>query len=357
MSRPRAQYLIPGFAYRNSLAKVFGGPGSTKSFLILDAALSLATGTPWFGQQMPQMRVDYVMAEGEAVNVARTEAWFHDRGVDPAVGLGWFRAIPQGVLLTDAGIAEYLEQVRAAQPALIILDTKNRMMAGEENSASDVAVMVRAMDQLRQAGGQDGSGATVVLIDHTGLMDPTRGRGSNAVEAAMDTEIRVARQDDGSIVAEVTRDKAAEVGRQWTYRLASVDLGGSDGGVWGGGNSDSDEQRPAVVRPVAAEQASPFLRDEAWWLIELPENLPVLPSNVAGNAARSIVRLLLAINGDDGLSKPQLVTQLGENRGQTFGRSTVYAAVAMLKKMGILEPITTSTVDLAEAYRPTRNGA
>jgi RecA-family ATPase len=42
-----------------------------------------------------------------------------------------------------------------------VLDTKNRMMVGDENSATDVAVMVRAMDELRTA-----AGACGVLVDH-----------------------------------------------------------------------------------------------------------------------------------------------------------------------------------------------
>lgn len=219
LDSPMPAWLVPGFLYRASTAKIYGPPGGTKSFLLLDLALSLATGRTWHGRALDRTRVHYVMAEGQAVNALRAQAWLTHHGLDRAELDGWFSAIPQGVMLTPEGLARYLPIVAGeAPPGLVVLDTKNRMMVGEENSASDVAVMVRAMDAIREA-----SGSTVCLVDHTGLADQTRGRGSNAVTAAMDTEILVAYADSVA-TARVTRDKAGQVGTEVSYELRAVEV-------------------------------------------------------------------------------------------------------------------------------------
>jgi hypothetical protein len=270
------EWLVRDFLYRASTAKVYGPPGGTKSFFLLDVALHLATGRRWQGRVLPRTHVHYVMAEGQAVNTLRTHGWLTHHDVDEAELKGWFTAIPQGVLLTPEGIESYLATVRAHQPGLIILDTKNRMMVGEENSASDVAVMIRAMDALREI-----SGACICLVDHTGILDQTRGRGSNAVTAAMDSEIRVGVTDDVA-TAEVTRDKAGVTGEKVSYRLLTIE----------DVPTPADIRKPAVCDPVevstvvsnpAADEAWKEWRDPALW--PLPLDVAELAAGGSGKTA------------------------------------------------------------------------
>lgn len=259
LDAPLPDYLVPKLLYRNGTAKVFGPPGSTKSFFVLDLALSLATATEWRGRTFPQSRVHYVMAEGQSINTSRTQAWLHLRGVDRSTARGWFHAIPQGVLLTEPGIAQYLVKVRAEQPDLIILDTKARMMVGDENLAADGAVMIRAVDMIREAAG----GACVLLVDHTGVHNTTRSRGSNVVLAAMDTEIRVD-YENGVAAAEVTRNKDGSEGYRVNYRLQAVpEL------------ARTDHEPPAVVVPCEAQEAVTLDAADRW-----NQDLPALPSDV-----------------------------------------------------------------------------
>lgn len=327
LDAPQPDYLVPGAFYTNSTAKVFGPPGGSKTFWLLDVALSLATGTAWRGHDLGQHRVHYIMAEGQGTNTARALAWFHHRGVDRAAGRGWFRAITEGVLLTPEGLAGYLDDVRADQPALIVLDTKNRMMVGEENSASDNAVLIRAMDELKRAAG----GACVVLVDHTGVGDTTRGRGSNAVEAAMDTEIRCTYDDQAKIgTAQVTRDKASEPGKQWSYRIERVEY------VPG---IRPDTPTPAV--PVSLDAAElvdrqPFGLGGEWWALDeaaVPEEITEL-SGKGKEAARDIFRLLRFVGGDRGLTADEIRSALKEGP-RTHHRSTVHAAFGMLDRAGV----------------------
>ena len=329
--------------YRDSIAKVYGAPGSTKSYLLLDLALHLAHGRPWFGHTLPRTRVHYLAAEGQAVNVARTWGWLHAHGVDRTEGRGWFDMIPSGVLLTEAGLEGYLERVTADGPGLVILDTKNAMMEGEENSASDVAVMVRAMRAIKNAA----DGACVVLVDHTGMSDESRGRGSNAVTAAMDTEIRVERdRDTGALRAEVTRDKAAEPGHHLDYRLSRIDgpVPGLRPGV----------PTPSYVRPLDERELTergPLAQRATWWDAGQPE----LPEEVAAlrgrgvEAARDIFRVARFVNDPDGMSRAQIIAALKEG-GRTHGTSSVDAALALLSRDGLLDKPTPSRYALPGRY-------
>jgi AAA domain len=202
--------------YRDSLSRMYGAPGSGKSFVALDLALSLAAGRFWAGRRLKAQRVIYVMAEGQAVNGDRMEAWMSKNNVTLEMLDGQFFAVPDAVMLTEIGVKQLVDWVAENQPTLVVLDTKNAMMVGEENSASDFAVMRRALDMIRKA-----AACCVLLVDHTGY-EGTRARGSSAGTAAMDTEIRVTMDDEqrpALITAEVTRDKAAEAGLSHAWHL------------------------------------------------------------------------------------------------------------------------------------------
>lgn len=202
--------------YKNSLARMYGAPGSGKSFVAMDMALSLAAGKFFIGHRLEKVPVVYVMAEGQAVNADRAEAWMTKHSVSDDDVEDTFFAVPDAIQLTETGVKPFIEVIRPVQPALVILDTKNAMMVGEENSASDFAVMRRAMDMIRKT-----SECCVMLVDHTGY-EGTRARGSSAATAGMDTEIRIEKDDSSRpslITAEVTRDKAAESGSKWSWHL------------------------------------------------------------------------------------------------------------------------------------------
>lgn len=218
LDAPPPDYLVPKMLYRDGLAVVFGAPGAAKSFLVLDIALCLSTGTPWRGRPIGRGKVHYVMAEGQATNTLRTLAWLHHRDVDRAELRGWFTPITEPVMLTDAGIVDYVLAVAADQPDMIILDTKNLMFAGKESQGDDYGAMLRVLHRLRAAAG----GCAIVLIDHSGLTDDGRTRGSNAQKGGVETEVRVV-DDNGIRRAEITRDKSGKVGATWHYRLHQVD--------------------------------------------------------------------------------------------------------------------------------------
>lgn len=323
LAAPQPTYLVPGLLYQDSLAVVFGPPGAAKTFFTLDLALSLAAGRPWRGEvAMPRTRVHYLMAEGQAVNVGRTLAWLTHHGV-PAERLdGWFDAFPEPLSLTPVGVADYLREVRQDRPGLIVLDTKHAMMEGDESKAADVKVMRDALTMIRQA-----TGACVLLVDHTGLADDTRARGSNSQKAMVATEIRIT-ESAGVRTAEVMRNTAGEVGETWSFALEQVPAAPRPPGT----------AVPVVPLPTSRREPAAALRG-AWWDVnrsELPEAVAAL-AGVSGEAACDIFRVLVEANDQDGLTVAQIVGLLRDGP-RKHSRSTVYNAVGRLGELGVILP-------------------
>ena len=334
--RPRANYLVPKMLYRNGLAVVFGAPGSGKSFFVLDVGLSFAAGKSWRGQRITAAdggrgMVHYVMAEGEDANNLRMDAWLYHHGLTDDDIEDTFRTIPAAVMLTEAGIREYLPYVEDDKPDLIVLDTKNLMFAGRESQGEDYGAMLRILHKLQVAAG----GCTIVLIDHSGLGDPTRPRGNNAQVGGVDTEIMVT-EDHGLRTAEVTKDRSAELGTRWHYRLHQIDE------VPRGAFIDP----PAV--PVEAEPDSGPLRPILGWpMLRVSDDLVAAVRAVRNGkgkeAAADVVRLLVGLGHDDeGQTATQVVSMIGKECPRNYAGSTIKGAIATLRDAGVIESIGTA---------------
>jgi hypothetical protein len=114
------------------------------------------------------------------------------------------RFLPDAVnLIDERAVSSLLADIADMDlpPALIVLDTLARCLAGaDENSAQDVGRAVAAIDRIRAA-----TGATVLLIHHTGKNGDAE-RGSSALRGAADTMLAVS-NDDGLIRVECAKQK------------------------------------------------------------------------------------------------------------------------------------------------------
>ena len=68
-------WLIKPFLESNSLAVMFGDPAAGKSFMAIDMACSIVTGTTWHGQRVKQGAVFYIAGEGLNNIRKRFRAW------------------------------------------------------------------------------------------------------------------------------------------------------------------------------------------------------------------------------------------------------------------------------------------
>lgn len=345
--RPRAHYLVPKMLYRNGLAVIFGAPGCGKSFFALDVALSFASGKPWRGHRITAAdggrgMVHYVMAEGEDANNLRIDAWLYHHDITDDDIEDAFRSIPAAVMLTEAGIREYLPYVEADQPDLIVLDTKNLMFAGRESQGEDYGAMLRILHKLQVAAG----GCTIILIDHSGLGDLSRPRGNNAQVGGVDTEIMVT-EDHGLRTAEVTKDRSAELGTRWHYRLHQIDE------VARGPFID-----PPAVPVEAAPDSGPLRPRIGWPMLRVGDELSAVIRQAEGkgkDAAADVVRLLVGLGRDEeGQTVASIISMITKECPREFGKSTIRGAVGTLRTAGVIESIGTAAAPkyvIVEAWR------
>lgn len=188
-------WLIHEAIPAQSLIQIFGREGHGKTFVTLDMALRIASGTPWMGDRgVRRGKAIYVAGEGITGLKKRVGAWMHHNAVD-ASHLRDFWVVPEPVQLGDethvGGIVRSIKAVTGSSACdLIVFDTQARCTAGiDENSAEEMGVVVEALDWLRLT-----TGAAIMLIHHSPY-NVERGRGSSVVPGALDTVIGVAKRD------------------------------------------------------------------------------------------------------------------------------------------------------------------
>lgn len=185
---PESSYLIKTILPARGIGQVFGEPNVGKSFLLIDIAMHLASGTPWLGKKTKKVCVLYIAAEGLGGLSGRMLAWTRRHGIVP--DLLFVR--PYSAQLTVQGAAAALAEKIAGlpiSPKLVILDTLAANFGpGNENDAQDMAT---AMNGLRYLAGDWLS----LCVHHSGHADKTRSRGHSSLYAALDIEMKVSRDD------------------------------------------------------------------------------------------------------------------------------------------------------------------
>jgi 5S rRNA maturation endonuclease (ribonuclease M5) len=206
--------LVKGWLDLNSLAVLYGRSGGGKSFIAIDLALCIVTGTWWKGHKVRKGTVLYVVAEGATGIADRQTAWqHHNRHHPDPDGIYW---LPRPVNLLDVVAAEALIQVAAElQPVLVVIDTLARSMSGgDENAGKDMSRVIEAADRIKIA-----TGACVLVVHHSGK-DETRGpRGWSGLKGALDTELELLSADNILILSTTKQKDDAE---QQPLRLTMV---------------------------------------------------------------------------------------------------------------------------------------
>lgn len=209
-SLPPPKWLVPGVLTEGSLAAIYGAPESGKSFLAVDMSMAIAGGIDWHGRQVEHGGVLYIAAEGAPGLGKRFRAWKMDRCAQGRkFDLHLMRDDLNLAAEKDGGVRAFVEAVTEGLGPLrlVVIDTLNQTAAGaDENSAKDMGRYIASMKRLR-----DATGATVVVVHHSGK-DLSKGmRGSTALLGAMDTTVEVERDNDGrSIRVTVKKQKDAE---------------------------------------------------------------------------------------------------------------------------------------------------
>jgi hypothetical protein len=217
-------WLIEDYIEADSLAQVFGDPGSGKSFVAIDLACCVATGTAWHGHDVMQGAVFYIAGEGHNGLARRLKAW--EIGTGASLDGAPLYKSQRAAMLYDASeaaiVAEAIESLakEAGKPSMIIIDTLARNMGGDENSTEDMNSFIAHLDlYFRQKWN-----CCVVIVHHSGAMDKDRSRGSTALRGAMDAEYKVEILPSGHVQLTGKKMKDAEIPKPLTFSLTQVDL-------------------------------------------------------------------------------------------------------------------------------------
>ena len=221
MTTPK--WLVDGMIEEDALSMVFGKSGSGKTFVTLDIALCVATGQAYHGRAVASGPVIFVAGEGHAGYARRVAAWKTAKDVD-LDGVPFFKS-NSTILLNDEDKGEpLLDELREmakeiGQPKLIVLDTLDRTIMGDDSSGEDISLYLNVCDKLREE-----FNATVMIVQHVGHQHTERARGSTRLRGRMDCEYRVEGWGDTKIILTPTKMKDAEEPEPMTFLKVSVPL-------------------------------------------------------------------------------------------------------------------------------------
>lgn len=202
--------IIKGYLPANALGVVYGASGSFKSFHTLSWAVHVALGREWNGCRVISAPVLYVAGEGGLGVPRRIKALAdqYNRGKEVP---GLYR-LDHAVHIGDAAqVSALIKTVKEKAKIigksfrLVILDTLARCFNGDENKTEDMNRFVAACDRLKAE-----TGATVLVVHHSGVLDKDRARGSSSLRAAADFEYRVERAKSDRPGAVVTSTKSKD---------------------------------------------------------------------------------------------------------------------------------------------------
>jgi hypothetical protein len=212
-------YLVKGIIPRAGLTLIWGPPKCGKSFWTFDLAMHIALGWPYRRRRVQQGAVVYLALEGGEGFKARLEAFRQHHKVKDAP---FFLITDRTDLIRDhrALIADIREQMSEAQPpALVVIDTLNRSLAGSESKDEDMAKYIQAADAVR-----DAFGCAVAIVHHCGV-DGTRPRGHTSLTGAADAQLAVKRDAMSNVIVDVEWLKDGVEGDTIISRLVPIEVG------------------------------------------------------------------------------------------------------------------------------------
>lgn len=224
LNLPPPEYLIADIIPEGGYAGLYGPPASLKSFITLGMGLAVAYGLPWCGRVVKQRAVLYVAGEGSGGIGKRIRAWQQQYGQEGAPAP--FRLLTAGVNVTDPEDLAHLilaaievAEIEGVPIGLVIIDTVARAMVGaDENSAQDMGLFNEGAAEIIR--GVDG-GPSVLVVHHSGKDAEKGARGSSSFNGALDTMLRVTREED-RVTVRVEKQKDGEDGFDLQLRAVGV---------------------------------------------------------------------------------------------------------------------------------------
>lgn len=219
----RLVWIVKRIIEAGSLSMIFGDSGTYKSFIAIAIAACIATGRDFYGHSVKKGAVYYIAAEGSAGIIRRFQAWSQENcesiGEAP---LYRYTAAPNLVDSANVLIKALESNIEeeTEPPALAIIDTWSRSLGGDDSDTGTAAEGLNKLDDIRAKF----PGLALLLIHHTGHLEKKRPRGAYLLHAAVDSEFRVEKNKDYTIIMTNTKSKESELLSPMAFRARGVKL-------------------------------------------------------------------------------------------------------------------------------------
>ena len=214
-------WIIPDYIGSGDLGQFFGASGSGKSFVALEAAYCVAAGIPFLGKMTKKSNVLYIAGEGFNGLKKRAMALTKKHGNKTLAHLEFSRQSAE--ILNEQSCIDVADRIKNIPGGcgLVIIDTLNRNMGGgDENKTEDMTRFISNVDRHIRS-----LGCAVIIIHHSGLADPNRGRGSGALYNSLDSEFKISKEKSGLITIKCTKQKEGESDWEKEIMLKPVIIG------------------------------------------------------------------------------------------------------------------------------------
>lgn len=213
-----SNWLVEDFLERESVAMLFGEPGTYKSFLAMDLAFCVGVGIDWNGKPVEQGEVIYLAGEGRSGIQKRFRALEEKYG---CAQQDVFVSSKPAELIDSRSVEQLLEIIEkeVTKPLLIIIDTMHRNFgSGDESSSRDFGVFMKHLDLIKSH-----TKAAILFIHHPGHGGKSHSRGSSAIRASLDAEYLLKKKGDGAELV-CTKMKEFEAPANQSFKLKQVEV-------------------------------------------------------------------------------------------------------------------------------------
>lgn len=226
-------WLIKGVFARGETSAWIGPPGSLKSSLLTSAALSIASGTDWFGRKNKGRAAVAIFALERADLVRkRMQAQAERDGLAPDLPI----AVVPGVLdlMDSRNVPQVINTLRNVEQdyglpvGFASFDTFAKLISaggGDENQAKDQGKVFANLQRVKDGHG----GLHIALVGHTGKDESRGARGSNAILGDVDLMVTLSGAE-GVRTATVTKANDAPEGPLFSFGSEAHEFGVDEDG-------------------------------------------------------------------------------------------------------------------------------
>ena len=221
-SQENAQrWLVEGLWGASSVGVIGGAPKCAKTWLGLDMALSVATGTACLGKYAvpePGPVLVYLAEDALPVVRERIEGMARHRGLDLGPVEIDVITVPVLRLDRDRDRARLWETTRRLRPRLLLLDPLVRLHGIDENNAGEVAELLAYFRSLQRQ-----LDLSVLLVHHTrknaagGVAAGQGLRGSGDIHAFGDSNLYLRRSREHLVLSSEHRAAPAATSVIWSW--------------------------------------------------------------------------------------------------------------------------------------------